>query len=361
LEPSERLDGVPRVTPVDSGPDRRCHGPVDIRRNQLLGFAGWLGLVLSAGCSTPSSPEDLRHEDFRGLAAAQVSQPKPGGPAATIEGRPVADEELKPLLEEAAGALVLREIALDRAVAEACEARGISIKDTDIDAERAKLLDVIERDAKAEPTDAGVLMEKLRRSRGLGEARFSRLLRRNAGLRKLIESRVEVSAAEVEQALRIQYGQKFRVRVIVAVSEREAARLKQELEREPVPLDVAFARRAFIESVDSSSSRGGLLAPISPADQAYPDSIRSLLPTLEPGKLSPVIAVDQGFAILLLDSRVDGVAPPEGAEKEAERQIRLRKQRVAMEDAARRFLAGQKIVPLTPGLTWSWEAAADPR
>jgi hypothetical protein len=340
---------------------------VDIRRNQLGGFGRWIGIsVLAWGCAARPTADQLRREDFRGLQPVVKAPARPptamgSQSAAMINDSPVSKEELAGLLDEAAGAMVLREIALDRAVEEACRGRGIEVKEADVEAERTRLLDLIERDAKAAPADAGSLLERLRRSRGLGEERFARLLRRNAGLRKLIEPTVEVSAADIEQALRIRYGQKFRIRVIVTANESDAVRFKAELEKETSHLDIAFARRAVVSSTDASSARGGLLDPISPADQTYPESIRLLLTRLEPGVISPVVAVEQGFAIVLLDSMIAGEAPAEGAEKDAETQVRLRKQRLAMEEAARRLLAGMKVVPLSPGLTWSWQASAEDR
>jgi hypothetical protein len=281
-----------------------------------------------------------------------TARSRPEAPA-RIDGVQVTWEEIVPLMAEASGGLILREIALDRAVRAACDTRGITVDEAAIDAERTRLMESIERDAAAGAADSAVLLDSVRRNRGLGEARFARLLERNARMRALVAREIGVNDAEVRQAIQVRFGERYRIRVIVTTDEREAMQLKEELAKAS-SLDVAFARAAALKSTDPSAVRGGLLEPISPADQSYPETIRFLLPTLQAGQMSPVVAVDRGFAIALLDSVIAGVEPPPDASEAARAEIRVRKERIAMEDLARRLLAKMEVVPVDADVAWSW-------
>src|SRR5690606_4192657 len=137
----------------------------------------------------------------------------------------------------------------------------------------------------------GRLIAALRESRGLGDRRFAALLERNARLRRLAEERVRVSPEDVELAYRIRYGPRFRARVLLVRTERRAAEIRAELAAAEAGLPGRFAEAAARWSVDPSGPRGGVVEPISPLDPAYPAAVRRLLPTMEVGQLSPVIAV----------------------------------------------------------------------
>jgi hypothetical protein len=255
---------------------------------------------------------------------------------------------------------VLRDLALDHALALECTAKNVHVSAPDVDAEQALLIQTIERDAKAEQADAGSLVNSIRRSRGLGEVRFRALLERNARLRALVRSSIEVTEIEVEQASLIRYGPRYRIRVIVTTSQREVADLRAELAKSDA-LDVAFARAATLKSIDPSSVRGGLSEPISPVDQQYPEAIRKTLPVLKAGVISPVIGLDTGFAICLLDSVVPELPRPAGNAESVRSEIERRKERVAMEELARRLLAKVSVAPLDSELNWSWQSISRPR
>jgi parvulin-like peptidyl-prolyl isomerase len=334
--------------------------PVRSIPSRLFG-AGILAVSQLAACSSPPpTTATLREQDTRGIRESEpaphkepVTQTDPA--AARIDNEHLAWSELRPLLEEAAGGMVLREVALDHAIARECAEKGVRISERDIEAEQSLLMQSVERDAAAPAADAASMMDSIRRNRGLGETRFRQLLERNAKLRALVRDSIEVSDDEVEQALQIRYGARYRIRVISTASEHDAADLRSELVKTEA-LDVAFARAAAIKSTDPSSARGGLTEPISPADQSYPVAIRRLLPTLEQGQISPVVALERGFAIFILDSRIGELKRPEGGDLSVRDEIRTRKERVAMEEAARRLLAKVSVAPLDRELEWSWQA-----
>jgi hypothetical protein len=314
-----------------------------------------------AACSAPQT-ERAGHspDDLKGVVAAErAAQPaRPWtDPVAEAAGQPVTWELLQPILAEAAGAQALQELVLDRMLVLELRRRGLSISPEETARERTLVTDTIARDASASPEDTERLLAAVRKRRGLGPARFDRLIERTAGLRKLVATDVTITPEELRQAYDMRHGPRFRARAIMTSTDREAAELLQQLtEGTPQRRPVLFAELATKRSIDPSASRGGILEPISPADPAYPSSIRAALQRLQPGDLSTVIAVDRGFAIVLLEevTPADGT-PFERAAPAIEAQVRLRRERLAMDDLARRLLREADITVIDRSLAWSWQ------
>jgi parvulin-like peptidyl-prolyl isomerase len=95
--------------------------------------------------------------------------------------------------------------------------------------------------------------------------------------------------------------------------------------------------------------------PISTADSSYPQSIRASLAQLQPGTLSPIIALDSGYAILLLEAIIPADQPPADAREKARSEVTLRAQRVAMERLSRELLNASNVTAFDESLRWSWE------
>jgi hypothetical protein len=313
-------------------------------------------------------------DDFRGLDASDRSVGAAAGHdarAALLGGSPILWDDLLPTLAEAAGAQALQEAVLDRMLADQTKVRGLSINASDIAAERTLLIDSITHDSKTTPADAERLLDQVRRTRGLGDYRFDRLLERNARMRKLVAGTVTVSDEEIDQAFQMSHGPKYRPRVILSRSQRDAAEMHDQLSALPPSppatgassspsgnLSVHFAELALKRSIDPSAPAGGLLDPISPADPAYPAAARQALERLNVGELSPVIAVDRGFAIVLLEEKVpaDGTRLPD-ATPQIRAELQKRHERLAMDDLARSLLRSAKLSILDRDLDWSWKAA----
>jgi hypothetical protein len=328
----------------------------------VLAAAGW-------GCQGAK-------DEFRGLAAADLARQsegqrppeRPDRPAAIVNGQTLAWDELQPLLAEAAGGTVLQEVVLDRLLEPELRLRGLKVGPEAIARERELLLEAIVREARATPDDAERLLASVRRSRGLGDVRFARLLARNAELRALAGALdppvVEPEAIEREYLIR--HGPRYSARVLVAATPREAGEIRARLLANPPvvggTLAAQFAEEAARHSIDPSAERGGIVDPISPADPSYPASIRAALERLAPGELSAVLAVDRGYALLLLEEQLagDGLELAEVSTAIAEDLLR-REERLAMDDVARRLLREANIAVMDRGLDWSWRGTAPER
>jgi hypothetical protein len=262
------------------------------------------------------------------------------------------------MLAEAAGGQVLQEAVLDRLLVGEMKAKGLAITEDDTAAERRLLTESIARDAKAGPDDAERLLESIRRARGLGDVRFRRLLERNARMRKLVAPTVEVSEGDVAQAFEMLHGVKCRFRVIVMTSQTDAANLRDDLARSTDHLSARFADAAIASSTDSSAARGGLLDGISPVDPAYPSSVREAGGLLEPGQISPILAVDRGFAFILMEAKTpaDGAAIADQVDA-IRAEVRTRRERQAMDALGLGLLRGADLKVMDRSLDWSLTAA----
>jgi hypothetical protein len=317
-----------------------------------------------SGCSA-DAPSD--RSTWKGLNAAEQSvkeaksdSPARSGaalgnrPAALVGNETVTWNELSVPLAEASGAAVLEEICLDRLVSRELQNVGLTLEPGAIQREEDLLRETLTLTAGVPAVQQGDVLQQLRRTRGLGENRYSSLLRRNAMLRRLVRDDVKVTPEDVQQAFEIRYGQKFQTRLILVTTERDAAAAAASLRNGELFADVATRL-----STDQSRLRGGLIGSISPADPNYPLALRKAIAGTPVGTPSEVIALEQGYAIIL----VEQVIPPTAADfgsvsSQLEHEVRLVRERAAMDRLAAQLLRTTTITVLDPALDWSWKSRA---
>ena len=282
----------------------------------------------------------------------QAAQARPSDrPVAYLNGKPVTQRQMYGVLVEMDGGLALSEILLDRAIADRLQREQVTLTQADLEQERERIIANLSDD---EDTAARLLQE-MRSRRGLGQQRYESLLRRNAGLRKLVVSEVDVADPAVRQAYELRYGPRYRVRLIVAQQAGDVHRLRQRAVDGQAFMDLASEH-----STDASAAQGGMLSPISPADTTYPAVIRDVLPRLSMDspqtRLSPVIAIDGGFALLWLEEVIPAQDTAyEQVRDQLESQVRLRLERVRMEQLARTLIERANVVVLDPALNDGWD------
>lgn len=278
-------------------------------------------------------------------------------PVALVNGLPITFDALRPALLESAGGLALRDVALDMLLDAELARAGQAISDDDVAAEGRYLADAMLREADIGMADADRVLATIRQSRGLGEHRYAALLKRTAKLRRLVAASVTVSDDEVAEAFLINHGPRTRARIITTPASADAAALRERIAADPAQTRARFIEAATAESTDFSADRGGLLEPINHADPTYPIALRQALATMAPGDLSPIIALERGFAIALCEEQWP--ADDANAEAEAPRAraaIRLRKERLAMDREAQRLFDAAQLSILDRSLDWSASA-----
>ena len=270
------------------------------------------------------------------------------GPVAYVGGNnAVYLEDLRPALLEARGAEVLADYIIDRGVAERLAQRGITLTDADLEAERLVLLEMLSPDADT----AARLLRELRSVRGLGEQRFAAMIRRSAGLRKLVEGEVNIT----DDAVRIEYdrlyGVRYEARLIMVPSVQQAGEMLDRLNRGESFIDLAIAH-----STDQSRAQGGLLPLISPLDTTFPAEIRKAVEQLQPGQVSQPIALENQWAILKLEGKIEAAPPPFDEVKERiALALRRGAERVVQGTLAREIVSQANVLVMDPALSRSWK------
>ncbi len=316
----------------------------------ILTAAVGLATSLAYGCAAPAGSSPVKEknidQDDRPHPVATVIDARP---VAIVNGRGVNWGELRPLLNEAAGPEVLREYILNRLVHETAVAAGVVVGHEQIETERQLLLDSLSDD----PDTAIRLLETLREQQGLGKVRFERLLSRNAALRAMVRDRVQVTDADVQQLHEVTYGPKRQGRIIVT---RDLADARAAGER--IAAGEPFMDVAVRVSIDSSAPRGGLLEPIALADASYPEALRLALWRLDPGETSQPILVDGQYALLMLVREINAQEVPfADVRDELARQARLSKERLQMDQLARRLTEDVSVTIFDDVLHDVWRRA----
>lgn len=289
-------------------------------------------------------------------SGADVTPPRTDErPIATVAGDAVYADDLYAWMSELAGGTVLEELVVSRQVEKELASRGLKLEASDIDAERRNM--AVATDHKLTDAELAVALRRVQQARGLGPSRFRTLIERNAGLRRLIRDEVQIGDSDVRSEIDLKYGPRTRVRIIVTPNESDAIAARARLDATAAAdRSRRFAEEAALISFDPSASRGGEIEPLSAADPNYALSVRQAMTRLAPGELSPIIRLENGYALLLCEGSVAAVTPPADAEGLARTRVRLREERVAMERLARKFLQSAQVTVFDRTLDWSWNA-----
>ncbi len=317
--------------------------------------------VVSAGCaSTALNPDALPGRGLDRSDAYVGGGDQEGGASRaplTIDGEAVSWDELMPMLAEAAGGEAVREVALDRLLERECARRGIEVitaaSASALAKERELLTRVLQGEGVANDEDeAARLLLQVRQARGLGDVRFAVLLRRSALLRYLVRDDVVITENALRAMYDLRYGPKRHVRLIVLPTLIEAQQAMARVQR-----GEAFSRIALALSIDSSAAAGGVVGPISRTDPAWPRGLREVAFAQRVGSMSAPIAVETGYAIVLVDREDAPKAPVfDDVRPQLAQALRIGEERRLSDRLARRLLSAADIEPHDAGLTWSWWA-----
>lgn len=340
-------------------PARRSHA----RRGLLCGLCLLSSALLGGGCASDrggtngaassSSVLDLSQPEPNRRDGTATGVARESEPAVVIEGSTLDWSSLRAPLIETAGAMVLEEIVLDRALEREAARLGLVVGEPEIRAEEGALLDELSS-VGADQTRMEVLAQ-IRRTRGLGPTRYEALLRRNALLRAIVRGSSEPDQAELELARRLAFGETRRVRLFVSSSESSASRARAEtLGASPESRIWVFADQAARNSSHPTSVRGGLIERFHPEDPAYPSILGNAARSLEPGGVSPVLSTAAGFAVVMVESIEPGRSPEAGEAERVARRVRQRKERLAMERLARSMIERASVSPIDPDLARAW-------
>lgn len=292
------------------------------------------GVASSAAAATASGTNATVDKQASALAATPVVV----RPPALWDGSAVTWEELRPLLAERAGASILEELFLERQLDRMVTARSKMVSQELLDAEERELVASLSDD----PTRAMVLLNELRAAQGLGEKRWKSLLKRNAAMRLLVQDDVKVTPDAIEAVIDAQHGARRQCRVMALSNLDSCAKARMRLDAgEP------FGEVAADMSTDRSAARGGLVLPVSRLDPSWPSSFRQTLWSLQKGKVSSPVLIDNGYVFIRFEDEIAG--DPEKAmqaKSGAERAVRRGQERILMENLAKQLRQAQRNVTI---------------
>ena len=300
---------------------------------------GLLSASLVAGCAANRAPAGVSAAPTDAAPATADADRAPSERprlertlVAIVDGRTsIEAADLEPSLVELGGQTALREEIVDTRLARRLDGAGIVVDKARIEREERLLLETLSDDA----ARAVELLGEIRARQGLGPVRFAALLRRNAGLRALVEREVSVDDEGLANMFDMLHGPKRVARIAVLASLGDAQQFATDAAADGGGAG-RFAELAVERSLDESAARGGLLAPVARRDPSYPEALRAAIFATEPGKVSaPVLDGARFYVVLVADERPADATTPADARARCERMLRLSRERLLMDALAR--------------------------
>ena len=244
----------------------------------------------------------------------------------------IRQEDLWPSLVELGGQEILHDHILDLALSSELEHRGLSIIPSDTHAEEQYLTSL-----SSSATEKAI--NRVLTDRGYGHVRTSKLLWRNAALRKLIKNQVSISSEAVQRMFAIVHGPSYPARIIVVSTREEATFVESSLLQGQLFSDIAIST-----SIDPSFKNGGRVEPISLANPIWPASIREVIPTIGVGSVSdPIFIGDRWVILQVTDEPIVSNAEFKTVEPEMKRLATFAQERFLMERLTQSLLSKNKV------------------
>jgi parvulin-like peptidyl-prolyl isomerase len=303
----------------------------------------------SANAQIPNPFQKKQPQQQATQPAAQQPAPsqKQGGAAAPqakhdvmaiVNGQDIRRDALGTACVERFGKDTLEGLVNKRLILHYCRNRNIEVTDQEVDAE-------IDRMAKRFKIGRDQWLQMLERERNITPEQYKRdILWPTLALRKCAADQLTISDAQLTEAYEAQYGPAVKCRLIVVADKKLAEQIHRQVTDRPDD----FARLAMQHSVDiNSASIGGLIQPI--RHHLGDPNIERAVFSLQDGKISSIIPVNDQFAILKCEGQMPARnVPIESVKEELTEQLREGKLR---EVAAKLFKQLQDAS--TPQIVWN--------
>jgi parvulin-like peptidyl-prolyl isomerase len=297
----------------------------------LLLVCGVLRYVWGLSTALAQPPRD-RQRSPAAPAAASAEKPSaaPTGTAATVpqvvatvNGQPIARQELADECLRTYGADVLESIVNKHLIWQACQAQGVTITDQDVE-------DEIGRMAAKFGLAPGRWLGLLQQERDITPEQYRReIIWPALALRRLAAQEIVVSPEELREAMETEFGPRVKVRAITVGSKQRADELRALAVTQPEQ----FGALAKEHSEDQSASVHGLIPPI--RKHVGDENIERTAFSLKEGEISPVIAVANQYVILQCEKQLPEtyIAPQFRADAENRIRDRVQDQKLRMQAA----------------------------
>jgi len=307
---------------------------------------------------TPSSSTEYRSRPKSDAAPTSSEIGVQDTPIALVDGRPIGRNRVVDLLLRSHGVGVLEQLIGLELVERAATEKGLSVSESDVDIE----LDVALRrlsdpllPARTDPVDrttAEGLLDSVLAERNISREEFLLTLRRNAYLRKIVQSQQVITGEQLRAEFARRFGERAQVRHIQLGSAAEAGRVQDRL-----AAGEDFADLAGRYSANTSSARKqGLLDPFSADDEEVPAALRQAAFALHPGQVSNIVRVGEWYHLLKLERLLP--SEPRDFDQirgELERDLRNRLSEAAMRELYEKLYRQANIDVRDPALRPAFE------
>lgn len=287
---SERTHSTP---PAASTPARRRPRLIPM----MVGTAGALVLAVvglqflrpeSAVSQTRETPKQAA-----GTARVEASTPATGEPVARVNNQNITWEVVAAECMEQHGKEVLEDIISRLIIHQACQARGISITEEEIQREVVEF-------ARRMKVPTETWYQLMQSQRGLSPAQYHRtVIWPMLALKKLAGTDVEITEEEMQKAFARDYGPRVEARMILVDGNvRQASQVWEQAKADPDN----FARLASEVSAEPNSrALGGQIPPMrryaSPPNSQQA-KVEEYAFNMQPGEISPVMQLEDRHIIL---------------------------------------------------------------
>lgn len=242
---------------------------------------------------------------------------------AIVNGVPIPRHRVIYFLLKSRGPVVLEQLVVLDAAERMASDRGLTVSRDDIEREYDLALQritnplaVVTPDGFNRPRAEELLQTVLAR-RSMSHEEFMLGVRRNAYLRRIVESELAITEEQLRSAFVYRHGPRIQVRHIQLATPAEVARVRDQLGDGEVFAELARRYSAN----EASAARGGLLEPFSLDDPNIPAALRTAAGKLGESTLSHAVRVGEWYHLLKLER----VVPREEVEyDDVRRKLRAR-------------------------------------
>lgn len=250
----------------------------------------------AAGGAATQAASSSRPATTAATAPAPATRPgDKGAVMATVNGQPVYMQELTDSLVRSHGLPLAQQFIATEIVRQEAKRQGLAVNDAEVQAENDRMMIEI-FGTHFDPQQRDGLLNQLLSQNHLSHEEWEMTVGRNALLRKLAESKVQITDDLLHDEFTEQYGRKIIVRHIEVGS----------IEAAQTILDKLNNRGDFVElavkySCNPSGKNGGLLPAFGAVAPGLPPALREAANALKQvGDLAGPIAVGNGFHIIKL-------------------------------------------------------------
>lgn len=268
--------------------------------------ATWRDHAAASAQSDDTRGLEPEHQEASLRRTSTPASNQPGTETSTIavvNGAPIPRHRVIYFLLKSRGPAVLEQLIVLDAAERMASDRGLTVSRDDVEREYdlalqriSNPLAVVTPDGFQRPRAEELLQTVLAR-RSISHEEFMLGVRRNAYLRRIVESDLAITEGQLRSAFVHRHGPRVQVRHIQLATPAEVARIRDQLGEGE---DFAELARRYSAN-EASAARGGLLEPFSLDDPNIPTALRTAAGKLDESTVSHAVRVGEWYHLVKLE------------------------------------------------------------